>query len=154
MYISYELYQADHIRTAREQREEDIRTGELAADFGRLWHALTPRRASGQRRNRQAARAASSAQCSQARPAVRHQQLTQAGFVPLTVCRRGPSPNRRRAPCIATGRFGLDGDRFMWPASCARYSEAAGSRVVTSRCEAIALGLARVCGIDRVVFSS
>jgi hypothetical protein len=72
MYISYELYQADHIRTAREQREEDIRTGELAADFGRLWHALTPRRASGQRRNRQTARAASSVQCSQARPALRH----------------------------------------------------------------------------------
>jgi hypothetical protein len=45
MYISYELYQVDHIRTAREQREEDIRTGELAADFGRLWHSLAPRRA-------------------------------------------------------------------------------------------------------------
>ena len=40
MYSSYTLYQADHIRTAREQREEDIRTGELAADFGRLWHSL------------------------------------------------------------------------------------------------------------------
>ena len=72
MYISYTLYQADHIRTAREQREEDIRTGELAADFGRLWHSLAPRRASGQRRFRQAARAASSAQSCQARPAVRH----------------------------------------------------------------------------------
>ena len=72
MYISYELYQADHIRTAREQREEDIRTGELAADFGRLWHSLTPRRARSGRRNRQAARTASSVQCGQARPAVRH----------------------------------------------------------------------------------
>ena len=72
MYISYELYQADHIRTAREQREEDIRTGELAADFGRLWHSLAPRRASGLRRNRQAARAASSVQCGQGRPAARH----------------------------------------------------------------------------------
>lgn len=71
MYISYELYQVDHVRTAREQREEDIRAGELAADFGRLWHALTPRRASGQRKNRRAARAASSVQCSQGRPAVR-----------------------------------------------------------------------------------
>jgi hypothetical protein len=48
MYISYTLYQADHIRTTREQREEDIRTGELAADFGRLWHSLAPRRAGGQ----------------------------------------------------------------------------------------------------------
>jgi hypothetical protein len=72
MYISYELYQADHIRTAREQREEDISTGELAADFGRLWHALAPRRAGGQRRNRQTARAASSVQCGQARPVARH----------------------------------------------------------------------------------
>jgi len=73
MYISYELYQADHIRTAREQREEDIRAGELAADFGRLWHSLSPRRASRQRRSRQAARAASSARSGQAaRPAARH----------------------------------------------------------------------------------
>jgi hypothetical protein len=43
MYISYTLYQADHIRTAREQREEDIRTGEMAAEFGRLWRSLAPR---------------------------------------------------------------------------------------------------------------
>ena len=71
MYISYELYQADRIRTTREQREEDIRTGELAADIGRLWHALAPRRATRQRRNRQAVRAASSVECGQARPAVR-----------------------------------------------------------------------------------
>jgi len=47
MYISYELYQVDHIRTTREQREEDIQAGKLAADFGRLWRSLTPRRASG-----------------------------------------------------------------------------------------------------------
>ena len=47
MYISYELYQADHVKTTREQREEDIRTGELAADFGRLWHSLAPRRPRG-----------------------------------------------------------------------------------------------------------
>ena len=73
MYSSYTLYQADHIRTAREQREEDIRTGELAADFGRLWHSLAPRRASGQRRFfRRAARAASSVPSCQARPAARH----------------------------------------------------------------------------------
>ena len=54
MYSSYTLYQADHIRTAREQREEDIRTGELAADFGRLWHSVTARRGGGQRGFRQA----------------------------------------------------------------------------------------------------
>ena len=69
MYNSYTLYQADHIKTARQQREEDIRTGELAADFGRLWHSLAPRRASGQRRLRPTARAASSVQSCQA---VRH----------------------------------------------------------------------------------
>jgi hypothetical protein len=77
MYISYELYQTDHIKTARQQREEDIRIGELAADFGRLWHSLAPRRARGQRRFRQAppTRAASatcSAQSSQARTAAGH----------------------------------------------------------------------------------
>jgi hypothetical protein len=72
MYSSYTLYQADHIRTAREQREEDIRTGELAADFGRLWHSLAPGRASGQRRSRRAARAASSVPSCQARPAASH----------------------------------------------------------------------------------
>jgi hypothetical protein len=47
MYNSYELYQAEHVRTAREQREEDIRTGELAAELGRLWHSLAPRRPRG-----------------------------------------------------------------------------------------------------------
>ena len=47
MYISYELYQADRAKTAREQREEDIRTGELAAEFGRLWRSLAPRRPRG-----------------------------------------------------------------------------------------------------------
>ena len=54
MYSSYTLYQADHVRTAREQREEDIRTGELAADFGRLWHSVTARRDGGRRGFRQA----------------------------------------------------------------------------------------------------
>ena len=47
MYSSYTLYQADHIKTARQQREEDIRTGELAAEFGRLWRSLAPRRQRG-----------------------------------------------------------------------------------------------------------
>ncbi len=69
MYNSYTLYQADHIKSARQQREEDIRTGELAADFGRLWHSLAPRRASGRRRLRPTARAASSVPSCQA---VRH----------------------------------------------------------------------------------
>jgi hypothetical protein len=54
MYISYTLYQAEHVKTAREQREEDIHTGEMAADFGRLWHSLAPRRGGGQRGFRQA----------------------------------------------------------------------------------------------------
>ena len=72
MYSSYTLYQADHIRNAREQREEDIRTGELAADFGRLWHSLAPRRAGGQRSFRRAARTASSVESRQSRPAARH----------------------------------------------------------------------------------
>ena len=65
MYNSYTLYQAEQIRTAREQREKDIRAGELSADLGRLWHSLTPHRASGQRRSRKPAHAASSAQSCQ-----------------------------------------------------------------------------------------
>jgi hypothetical protein len=40
MYNSYTLYQAEHVKTQREQREADIRAGELAAGFGRLWHSL------------------------------------------------------------------------------------------------------------------
>jgi hypothetical protein len=72
MYNSYTLYQAEHVRTTREQRERDIRAGELSADLGRLWHALAPRRASGQRRFGQAARTASSVPSCQARQAVRH----------------------------------------------------------------------------------
>ena len=72
MYSSYLLYQAEHTKTTREQREEDIRTGELAADLGRLWHSLAPRRTRGQRMVRRAARGASSVQSCLARPAVRH----------------------------------------------------------------------------------
>jgi hypothetical protein len=49
MNISYMLYQADHIKTARQQREEDTRAGELASEFGRLWHSLAARRAMGHR---------------------------------------------------------------------------------------------------------
>jgi hypothetical protein len=40
MYNSYTLYQVEHVRTAREQREEDIRAGQRAAGFGRLWSSL------------------------------------------------------------------------------------------------------------------
>jgi hypothetical protein len=78
MYISYELYQAEHIRTAREQREEDIRTGELAADFGRLWHSLALRRAVRQSRFRRAQTAPANVACSvpscQPRPALGHRR--------------------------------------------------------------------------------
>jgi len=44
MYISYELYRTTQIKTARQQREEDIRAGEMAAEFGRLWRSVAPRR--------------------------------------------------------------------------------------------------------------
>ena len=47
MYNSYTLFQAEHVKTAREQREEDIRTGELAAEFGRLWHSAGASSAAG-----------------------------------------------------------------------------------------------------------
>jgi hypothetical protein len=50
MYNSYMLYQAEHVKTAREQREEDIRAGELAAGFGRLWHSLVRPAAGGRPR--------------------------------------------------------------------------------------------------------
>jgi hypothetical protein len=64
MYSSYTLYQADHIKTARQQREEDTRAGELASEFGRLWHSLAPRRARGQRRFRPAQTAPARVACS------------------------------------------------------------------------------------------
>jgi hypothetical protein len=54
MYISYELYRTTQIKTARQQREDDIRAGELAAEFGRLWHSVTARLGGGQRGFRQA----------------------------------------------------------------------------------------------------
>ena len=54
MYISYELYRTSQIKTARQQREEDICTGEMAAEFGRLWRSLAPRHGRGQRGFRQA----------------------------------------------------------------------------------------------------
>ena len=54
MYISYEFYRTTQIKTARQQREEDVRAGELAAEFGRLWRSLAPRQGRGQRGFRQA----------------------------------------------------------------------------------------------------
>jgi hypothetical protein len=54
MYNSYTLFQAGHVKTARQQREEDIRAGELAAEFGRLWRSLAARRDRGRRGFRQA----------------------------------------------------------------------------------------------------
>ncbi|HEX4088395.1 MAG TPA: hypothetical protein VHZ33_06735 [Trebonia sp.] len=54
MYISYMLYQVDHVRTAREQREEDVRAGEVAAEFGRLWQSLAHPRVGGRRGFREA----------------------------------------------------------------------------------------------------
>jgi hypothetical protein len=47
MYISYLLYQSEHSKTTQQQREEDIQTGELAAEFGRLWQSLAHRRNGG-----------------------------------------------------------------------------------------------------------
>ena len=40
MYMSYMLYQAERVKTVKEQREEDIQTGQLAAEFGRLFRSL------------------------------------------------------------------------------------------------------------------
>jgi hypothetical protein len=54
MFISYELYRTTQVKTARQQREEDIRAGELAAEFGRLWRSLAPGRGGRQRGFRQA----------------------------------------------------------------------------------------------------
>jgi hypothetical protein len=62
MYQSYMLYQAERPRSAREQREEDIRAGQLAAGFARLWRRLGRGLGSGPGRRPQSPRPA------QARP--------------------------------------------------------------------------------------
>jgi hypothetical protein len=51
MYFSYMhmLYQAERDKTAKEQQEEDIRTGQLAAELARLWRSLGRRRSRQQR---------------------------------------------------------------------------------------------------------
>jgi hypothetical protein len=50
MNFSYMLYQAEHVKTAGQQREDDIRAGELAAELGRLWQSLAHPRNRGGRR--------------------------------------------------------------------------------------------------------
>jgi hypothetical protein len=62
MSMSYMLYQAERVKTVKEQREEDVRAGQLAAAFTRS--RRTPRRsARGQRRFRGAAEPARPASC-------------------------------------------------------------------------------------------
>jgi hypothetical protein len=53
------LYQPERVKTVKEQREEDMQTGQLAAEFGRLWRSLGHRRGNGQRGFRQAEETAS-----------------------------------------------------------------------------------------------
>jgi hypothetical protein len=43
MYQSYLLYQAERPKTLNEQRDEDIRAGQLAAAFAGLWRGLRRR---------------------------------------------------------------------------------------------------------------
>ena len=48
MHFSYLLYQAERVKSPREQREADVRAGERAKSVARLWHVLLPpRRAAG-----------------------------------------------------------------------------------------------------------
>jgi hypothetical protein len=44
MNISYLMYQAERPRSAAEQRETDVLTGQLAASVARASHPLTDRR--------------------------------------------------------------------------------------------------------------
>lgn len=44
MNFSYLIYQAEHVKSTREQREADVRVGELAEGFTRLWRSLLPTR--------------------------------------------------------------------------------------------------------------
>jgi hypothetical protein len=48
MYMSYMLYQAEHVKSAKEQREIDAQTGQLAAGLGRRRRSPGRRRAGGQ----------------------------------------------------------------------------------------------------------
>jgi hypothetical protein len=62
MSMSYMLYQAQRVKTGKQQREEDVQTGQLAAELGRSRRSPRRRGARTQRRLRGAAR-------QQARPA-------------------------------------------------------------------------------------
>lgn len=44
MNFSYQLYQAERVKSAGEQREADARAGELAEGFARLWRVIGPPR--------------------------------------------------------------------------------------------------------------
>lgn len=44
MHFSYLLYQAGRDKSRREQLEADVRAGERAKSFARLWHSLLPPR--------------------------------------------------------------------------------------------------------------
>jgi hypothetical protein len=44
MNISYLIYQAERPKTAAEQREADVRAGEMAGAFARLGRSLRPAR--------------------------------------------------------------------------------------------------------------
>jgi hypothetical protein len=63
MSMSYMLYQAERVKTVKEQREEDVRAGQLAAEFGRSWRSARRRSARGQRRFRGAVEPARTAPC-------------------------------------------------------------------------------------------
>jgi hypothetical protein len=63
MNMSYMLYQAERVKTIKEQREEDIRAGQLAAEFGRTRRSPRRHGARGQRRFRGAAEQARPAPC-------------------------------------------------------------------------------------------
>ena len=70
MYQSYLLYQAERPKSARDQREEDIRAGQLAAGFARLWRGLGrgPGRGLGRGLGRRPGRRPQSARPAEARP--------------------------------------------------------------------------------------
>jgi hypothetical protein len=63
MYMSYMLYQAERVKTVKEQREEDVQMGRLAAEFGRSWRLPRRRSARGQRWLRGTAEAAQPTPC-------------------------------------------------------------------------------------------
>jgi hypothetical protein len=63
MNLSYMLYQAERVKSVKEQREEDVQTGRQAAEFGRLFRSPRRRSARAQRRFRRAVEPARPAPC-------------------------------------------------------------------------------------------